>query len=226
MLLIQLRDDGLITSWRDELYAASSSYAEPPSLLIERAAIPFFGVCGYGVHMNGFVRDKTGIKMWVGRRSLSKPTGPGKLDQLVAGGKPYGIGLKANMLKECQEEAGIPSALANQVVPVGAISYCLETPQGLRPDIIFNFDLELPADFTPTNTDGEVDDFYLWPIEKVMETVRDTDAFKFNCALVVIDFLIRHGFISPEHPDYMELLSGLLNQKSALARLNSSSTMT
>ena len=42
-VLIQLRNSGLITSWRDELYAASPSYTEQPSLLIERAAIPFFG---------------------------------------------------------------------------------------------------------------------------------------------------------------------------------------
>ena len=218
-VLLELRESGLIIHWRDELYPINRSYTEPPYLLMERAAIPFFGVCGYGVHMNGFVRTYDGIKMWIGRRSLSKPTGPGKLDQLVAGGQPVGIGLKANMMKECWEEAGIPPKLAKKVIPVGAISYCLETRQGLRPDIIFNFDLELPADFTPVNTDGEVEDFYLWPIEKVMETVRDTEDFKFNCALVIMDFLIRHGFISPEHPDYMEIISGLRARETALERM-------
>lgn len=218
-VLVQLRESGLVTHWRDELYPVNRSYPEPPCLLMERAAIPFFGVCGYGVHMNGFVRTHDGIKMWIGQRSLSKPTGPGKLDQLVAGGQPVGIGLKANMMKECWEEAGIPSELSQKVLPVGAISYCLETHQGLRPDIIFNFDLELPTDFIPVNTDGEVENFHLWPIEKVMETVRDTEDFKFNCALVIIDFLIRHGFISPEHPDYMEIISGLRAREAALKRM-------
>ena len=65
--------------------------------------------------------------------------------------------------------------------------------------MLYNFDLELPADFVPVNADGEVEEFYLWPVEQVMDMVRDGDEFKFNCSLVVIDFLIRHGFIPPEH---------------------------
>jgi len=82
-------------------------------------------------------------------------------------------------------------ALARQVVAVGAISYCVEAPDGLKPDVQFCFDLELPADFTPRNTDGEIDEFYLWPIAKVAEIVAETGEFKFNCNLVVIDFLLR-----------------------------------
>jgi len=61
----------------------------------------------------------------------------------------------------------------------------------------------------PRNTDGEIVEFYLWPIDKVAEIVRETTEFKFNCNLVIIDFLIRHGFILPEEPDYLEILAGL-----------------
>lgn len=215
--LLSLRDEGLIKGWRDELYPVNRRYAEVPYLLMERAAIPLFGVCAYGVHLNGFVRDKDGLQMWIGRRSLTKFSAPGKLDQLVAGGQPAGLGLKANMVKECWEEAGIAPELAQRALPVGAISYCRETSQGLRPDVIFNFDLELPSDFIPVSMDGEMEEFYLWPIEKVIETVRETDAFKLNCALVVIDFLVRRGFIAPEQPDYMEILHGLLARETALA---------
>jgi hypothetical protein len=35
------------------------------------------------------------------------------------------------------------------------------------------------------------------------------DAFKFNCSLVVIDFLIRHGLIAPADANYFELVTGL-----------------
>ena len=94
-------------------------------------------------------------------------------------------------------------------VPVGTVSYCSERLEGLRDDVLFNFDLELPSDFRPHNTDGEIQAFYLWPIDRVIEVVRDTDDFKFNCALVVIDFLIRRGFIQPDHPDYVDLVKGL-----------------
>ena len=60
------------------------------------------------------------------------------------------------------------------------------------------------------NTDGEVEDFYLWPIERVMETVRESDAFKFNCALVVVDFLVRRGYIAADDPDYSDIVEGLV----------------
>ena len=211
-VLRSLRDRGVIDGWRDEMYPVNRTWSEPASLLVERAAVPWLGVRGYGVHMNGFVRASDGVKMWVAKRSLTKPTGPGKLDQIVAGGQPADVGLKANLVKECAEEAAIPDEIARRARAVGAISYALETDVGFRPDLIFNFDLELPAAFTPRNTDGEVEAFYLWPIEQVMETVRETDGFKFNCALVVIDFLVRHGFIAADDPDYSDIVEGLMTR--------------
>ena len=213
-VLLSLREAGVIGGWRDEMYPVNRRWGESPALLMERAAIPFFGVRGYGVHMNGYVRRGDELHMWVAKRSLTKPTGPGKLDQMVAGGQPASMGLRENMIKECGEEAGIPRTLADQVRAVGAITYALETPEGFRPDMIFNFDLELPADFAPVNEDGEVESFYLWPMDRVIATVRDTDGFKFNCALVVIDFLIRHGFVAADDPGYAELVEGLLSRPS------------
>ncbi len=209
-VLRRLHEDGLIDGWRDELYPVNRSWSEPAFLLIERATLPWLGVRGYGVHMNGFVRGTDGLNMWIARRSLDKPTGPGKLDQMVAGGQPADIGLHDNMMKECAEEAGIPLDIARHARAVGAVTYALETRVGFRPDLLFNFDLELPEGFSPVNTDGEVDAFYLWPMEQVMETVRDSDAFKFNCALVIIDFLVRHGYITADDPDYSDIVEGLM----------------
>ena len=59
------------------------------------------------------------------------------------------------------------------------------------------------------STDNEVHAFHLWPIDKVAKIVRDTDDFKFNCSLVVIDFLIRHGMITSDHPKYVDCVKGL-----------------
>jgi hypothetical protein len=132
------------------------------------------------------------------------------LDNMVAGGQPIGIGLMDNMIKECGEEAGIPKAIARTAVPVGMISYTHQAPEGCKPDQMFCFDLELPEDFTPRVTDGEVEEFYLWPVEKVAATVRDGFEFKFNCNLVIIDFLMRRGVIDPDRePDYAALAHGL-----------------
>ncbi len=208
-VLRKLHKDGLVPGWRDETYPVTTSFRVPALLHMERAAVPLFGIQGYGVHVNGIIERGDGKSMWIGRRSLSKPTGPGKLDQIVAGGQPSGISLRENLVKECAEEAGIPAELAAGAVSVGAVSYLTERPEGLRHDELFTFDLRLPDDFTPVNTDGEVDDFYLWPMEKVMAVLKDTDEFKFNSALVIIDFLIRHGFIDAGHAEYVEIVDGL-----------------
>ncbi len=144
--LLTLRDEGFIPGWRNEPYPINRSYTDTPYLLMERAAIPFFGARAYGVHLNGFVRDRGGLKMWIGRRARDAHNEPGKLDQMVAGGQPAGLSLKANVMKECWEEAGIPTHIAELATPVGAIGYCRETSYGLKPDTIYNFDLELAPD--------------------------------------------------------------------------------
>ncbi len=208
-VLATLRARGEVPGWRDEPYPVTTAFAAPPLLTIERAAVPLFGVMGFGVHVNGVVGEGESLRMWIGRRSRTKPTGAGKLDQVVAGGQPAGVSLADNLVKECAEEAAIPPEIARRAVPVGAVSYRTERPEGLRRDVLFNYDLALPEDFTPRNTDGEVEAFHLWPIVRVAETARDGDDFKFNCALVVIDFLIRRGLIAPDRPDYAELLKGL-----------------
>jgi len=85
----------------------------------------------------------------------------------------------------------------------------MEAEEGLRNDVLFNYDLELPADFTPVNADGEIEEFFLWPIERVIQELTVADSFKFNVAFVIIDFLIRRGFVAPEDPDYLALVRKL-----------------
>ena len=199
----------LIPHWRDEPYPVGPSFAGPHLFEMERAAVPFFGVRAYGVHINGFVRDGADIHMWIGRRAEDRPVCPGELDNMIAGGQPVGIELLENVVKEAEEEAAVPEALARTARSVGAISYCQETETGLKPDTMFCYDLEVPSDFTPENHDGEIAEFFLWPVEKVMETVDRTFDFKFNCNLVNMDFFVRQGCLPPDHPDYVEIVRGL-----------------
>jgi 8-oxo-dGTP pyrophosphatase MutT (NUDIX family) len=134
---------------------------------------------------------------------------PGKLDNMIAGGQPHGLALAENLVKEAAEEAGLAPALALAARPAGIVTYRMETPPGVKVDCLFVYDLEMPAGLAPVNTDGEVERFDLLPWERVAEIIRDTDDFKFNCPLVVLDFLIRRGLIGPEHPDYLALCAGL-----------------
>ncbi len=201
--------DGDLRKRHGEAYAVAERFTDPPLFTMDRAAVPMFGVRAYGVHMNGFVRNGSDLAMWVGRRSLDKPVAPGKLDQMVAGGQPAGLTLAENLRKEAEEEAGLPTALVDTALPVGALTYKTEHPDGLRNDVLFIYDLLMPAEMEPVNKDGELTEFMLWPLEKVAALARDSDEFKFNSALVVADFLIRHGRIAPDATEYLDIIAGL-----------------
>eukprot|EP01031_Cornospumella_fuschlensis_P026421 gene26421-31926_t len=209
-----LRQQGVIHGWRNEMFAVSADFDQPPAVLLERAAVPFYGTKAYGVHVNGYVRDERHeiSHLWVGTRSPTKQTWPGMLDHIVAGGQPHGISLMDNVVKECEEEASIPSSLACKAVASGYISYNgLDEWDNLKRDVIFCYDLELPRDFTPTPLDGEVESFSLQPLDRIMDILlgRAEKEYKPNCNLVVIDFLMRHGAIDASSPLYEQLKAGL-----------------
>jgi isopentenyldiphosphate isomerase len=192
-----------------EHYPVSAEPGDPPLLALERAALPAFGVRSHGVHMNGFVRRADGLHMWIARRSRHKPTWPGMLDNMVAGGQPIGISVRDNLAKECHEEAGIPPELAARAVPTGAVSYRHAHPRGLKHDVLHLFELELPHDFVPVPQDDEVESFELWPIARALQVAAETQEFKFNCPLAIIDFALRHELIDARHEDHAALVSGL-----------------
>lgn len=200
---------GVVSHLHGEQYPVTSGNRLRAHLLIDRAAAAYFGVRAFGQHLNGFVCADDELKLWVARRSADRRVYPNHLDNLVAGGLPWGVTLEQNIRKECHEEAGISPSLASQAVAVSAVTYCRDSARGLKPDVMYCYDLELPEDFEPHCNDGEVASFELQSVEQVMETVRDTDAFKLNCNLVIIDFLIRHGLISQDSPDYLDLIQGL-----------------
>lgn len=204
-----LDQGGWFSGWRDEPYPVGTGFHRPALFEMERCTVPRFGVPAYGVHVNGFVRDGDALRMWIARRAEDKQTYSGKLDNVIAGGQPVGIGLLENVIKEAGEEAGVPADIAATAKPVGALSYRHEENDTLKPDVMFVYDLELPVDFEPRNTDGEIAEFRLLPVEDVMQMTADTDDFKFNCSVVNIDFFIRHGILTPDDPDYVDILRGI-----------------
>lgn len=205
-----LASQGEAPKRKGEDYPAAPAFGKPPLFLIDRGVVAWFGVRAYGVHMNGYVRTPEGLRLWIGKRAKNKTVAPGKFDNIVAGGQPAGLGLFENLRKEAREEADLPGWVTDRARSVGAISYCMETEHGLKPDTMFVYDLEIPAGVVPKNTDGELESFHLMTVDDVVERVRGTDDFKFNVNLVLIDFFIRHGILSAEsEPDYLDLLRRL-----------------
>ncbi|HVR65633.1 MAG TPA: DUF4743 domain-containing protein [Verrucomicrobiae bacterium] len=200
-----LRDEGLVTGWRDEEFPVASTFYAPPLFAIERAAVKAFGIRYYCVQLNGLVGDGEHQRMWIGCRAMSKPIGPGKLDQIVGGGVPLGYSLTEALVKECAEEAGMAAALAGRAHPVGAITILAEEDGGLWHETLFNYDLTLPDDFVPKNVDGEVESFELLSVAEVRRRLESSDDFLFDVVPLLADCLMRHGHLSADDPDYVAL---------------------
>jgi hypothetical protein len=198
-----------VPKWRNETFDVMRRWGDPVLFRLDRGAVPFFGVRAYGVHLNGYRYQDDRLHLWVGRRAPDKRVSPDKLDNLVAGGIGNGHGIAATLFKECEEEASIPRALVERAVSVGAVNYCMETELGIRDDVLFVYDLELPAEFTPHNTDGEIAHFELMRAAEIVERVRNTGDFKFNVNLTILDFALRHGLIALDDPEYLDVASGL-----------------
>ena len=138
---------------RDELQdvrALGAPLNSPPLLRIERAAVVSFGVTSYGCHVNGFTRKNGDVYVWLAKRALSKPTYPGLLDQIAAGGLPAKTSLLENAKREAAEEASIPrDILDGNLRAAGCVSYRYAARRGLSTKTLAVFDLELPEDTTP-----------------------------------------------------------------------------
>ena len=114
------------------------------------------------------------------------------------------------MVKECYEEASIPEELAKASEPKGFVSYNMQAGTALRRKILYVYDLYLPSSFIPLPNDNEVEKFDLVPVETVIETIKNRPyMFKYNCNLVIIDFLIREGLINEDLENFNKLVERL-----------------
>ena len=199
----------LVPKWRNETFDVAPRWGEPPIFRLDRGAVPFFGVRAYGVHLNGYRRDGDRYSLWIGKRASNKQVSPGKLDNMVAGGIGNGYGAAATLAKEAEEEAGVTAELVARATAAGGLTYRMETKIGIRDDVMFVYDLEVPDDFTPSNGDGEIAGFELMPLTDVLERIRTSSAFKFNVNLVILDFAVRHGVLRPDDPEYLDVANGL-----------------
>ncbi|BGP07500.1 hypothetical protein JCM10049v2_003337 [Rhodotorula toruloides] len=178
---------------------------------MERCACSLFGVPTFGVHLTAYVGgDGKPLRFWIPRRAATKPTWPSYLDNTVAGGITAGDMPRHSIIRECWEEASLdPAWVAPRLRQAGVVTYHYRTDWGwLQPEVQYVYDLELPdpdnlADgehkVIPTTNpaDGEVESFELLSLEEVVQRMVAGE-FKPNCALVLLDFFMRHGLLTPE----------------------------
>jgi thiamine pyrophosphokinase len=181
---------------RGEDFDVRGTAAGPSLAMLDRGALPAFGVMSQGVHVNGLVRRAEGLHVWVGIRAKDKAVAPGQLDNVVAGGIPAGLSAEECLVKEAAEEACLPPTLAATARPVGRVSYVMANAEGLRRDVLHCYDLDIPEGVIPRPGDDEVERFELWPAARLLEAVRATDSVKFNVNLVLLDLFLREGLVA------------------------------
>lgn len=199
-----------LRGWRKEKYEVRQDSFKPLLFKIERSAAPLFGVRQYGVHINGYVRHSSqGLCLWLQRRSSTKQTWPNMMDNFVGGALADGLGVLETAVKEAAEEANVSSDLANQLCPVGSVSFLHLSKRGIHNNTLFIYDLELPENFAPTNNDGEVSEWRLVQISQVFDIISSKE-FKVTSSPVALDWLIRHGGLDVDfHPLHLEELTHL-----------------
>jgi 8-oxo-dGTP pyrophosphatase MutT (NUDIX family) len=208
----------ILKGWRNEPWPV---YGRNGEILfkMERVAVGLFGMARYGVHMHVFLMreddtSKYPFRIWVSKRSPTKSNYPGMLDNSVAGGLAEETPLEG-MIREADEEGSLPEDLMrSRVKCVSTVSYVYITdPRSggesglIYPELQWVYDLELPADgsVVPTPKDGEVENFKLHTVEDIQAQMAQ-GLWKPNCAVIMLDFLIRHGILTPENePHYDEI---------------------
>jgi 8-oxo-dGTP pyrophosphatase MutT (NUDIX family) len=209
----------VLKGWRNELYPVLGINRD---VCMERAGSALFGIHTIGVHMICYVRPSAScrpdeIKTWVARRAATKQTYGGMLDNTVAGGIAAGEDPFESIVREAGEEASLPENLVRQnTIPCGTVSYVHVRDHRaggeiglLQPETQYLYDLELEEHVVPKPSDDEVEGFVLWSMEKAKQALGKGE-FKPNCAMVLIDFMIRHGVITArEEADYVEIVSRL-----------------
>jgi 8-oxo-dGTP pyrophosphatase MutT (NUDIX family) len=188
-----LREAGLIVAWRDETFPVLSLGAKRLLATFERAAARFWGTTTFGAHCNGYVADAQGrpTRLWVARRSFSKATDPGLLDNLVGGGVPHGQTPMQALLREGWEEAGLRPEQMRALRPGRVVLLERDIAEGFQREEVSVFDLALPEHVVPCNQDGEVAETMLLPVDEALASAAG-DEMTVDAALVVLDFALRH----------------------------------
>lgn len=184
---------------------------------MERAGSALLGVNTYGVHLTVYVNTPKGMKIWVPRRARTKQTFGGMLDNTVAGGISVNEKPIDCVVREAAEEASFSEQFVrSNLKPCGTVSYLYirdERAGGeaglIQPECQYVYDMEVGPETVPQPGDNEVEEFLLWSIEEVQEGLAEGQ-FKPNCAVVLLDFFIRHGIMTAENEkDYVKIVSRL-----------------
>lgn len=168
--------------------------------VVKRFFAPYLGICWENILVNGYYGDH----YWVPQRSRFVDSAPGMLDILVAGAVRHDQTKEEALYDEGLCEAGITPEWHPHLRYIRTIHLYYPSSRGFLVNELFHlYDFDTQGAFTPeTRLPAEVESITAYPVSKVMEMVLQGAYFKPQTHLVIIDFLLRHNHIGPDHPEY------------------------
>lgn len=184
---------GLIPPWRDEPVHLRPEPQLAPVATVDRSLVRPFGMWLGKVHVVGVLdRGLRTERIWLAQRSAAARSAPGEWDTLVAGGQSAADSVHQAALREGAEEAGLTPALCRGLRLWHRSAAIYQTPLGLHREMLWGFDLDLPAGFRPVCGDGEIQGFALLSRRELGAALRGGRAVKHASGLI-LDRWLRQG---------------------------------
>ncbi|KAH8884174.1 thiamine pyrophosphokinase-related protein [Thozetella sp. PMI_491] len=214
----------VIRKWYNEALPVRNRHGQHV-LDLDLCGVDLFGVVSYGAHLTGYMlsTDASGrreYRYWVPRRSYSKSTFPGMLDNFAAGNLLPNETPLEGMIREVCEETHIPEQFVRQNIrQCGTVTYQMNTTNDGRPGCQHHcqyvFELELLPDMVPVPNDGEVDSFTLMSLSEVKEALMSSE-FTPNRSLTYLAHFVRHGLVGSDNEGRIMEVCSRLHRKHEL----------
>jgi isopentenyldiphosphate isomerase len=181
---------------------------------MDLVGVDLFGVVTYGVHLTAYVMTPEGRKYWVPRRSRTKFSYPGRLDNAVAGNIRTGERALDRIVERAASEASIPKEFTRaNIRACGTVSYQMSTTNfgqpGCQHHVQYVYEMELPQHLVPVPNRGETDAFNLMSLDEVRRALARGE-FKPNTGMTWLAYFVRHGIVDSENEaDLVEICARL-----------------
>ena len=199
--------------WCDERFPVVAADGERV-MDMDGCGVDAFGVVNFGCHLLAYVKTEEGLKWWVPRRSMTKKTYPGMLDNTIGGSLSAGESPLDCIVREANEEASLPKEeTRKRITSCGTLSYQMSQTDdgfpGCQHQVQYLYEMELMPDEILTSNDNEAEDFKLMSFSEVQARLAHGE-FKLNCAMTWMACLIRHGIVNAENePNLIEICARL-----------------
>lgn len=170
--------------------------------LVRRFYAPYLGIHFKTVMVHGYHDNR----YWAAKRGKIVEGAPGMMDIMVAGAVRHDQTLEEAVLDEGYAEAGISRDWLPDIRHKQDLELYYLNDGGFFINETFHiYEFDTKGEFTPrTNLPLEVEGFQEYSMHDLLIAVQHGGIFKGQINMVLTDFLIRHGYLTKDHPDFEE----------------------